>query len=488
MNGLIIYVPRGAVITGRIFGVDGRPATNTGVEALSVDGIPGPRVLTDDLGVYRIFGLAAGHYLVRAAAAAVAPGLEAPTRTEIDTELAELRRIYGEPNGRPGGAPSVVPPRATRPADAGAPAESVSQSRGLSPVFYPGTTRREEASTISLSEGEERSGADFALILSTTSEIQGTVLAPDGRPAAGVTVVVTSPGPLAAGALRPTDGRTDAAGHFRIANVVPGHYAIDARLTAEQLGEPTTNENRASLTRTIRLWATAEVDVIATNINGLLMQLLPAMTMSGRVTFEAGAMAPADVGKVRVTLNPLDRIGAAASRQGLVRADGRFMVDGILPGAYALEVSLPIGAGVGQTWWPRSANADGRELFDGPVKFGAEGGPSDVIITLSNRRAVLSGTFGGPDGRPAPSFFVVVMPADPALWQPLSRRVRSVRPATDGHYAFDGLPPGDYLVAALTDLDASALNDPVFLRGLAPAGVPVHVGEGEVVRQDLRLR
>lgn len=49
------------------------------------------------------------------------------------------------------------------------------------------------------------------------------------------------------------------------------------------------------------------------------------------------------------------------------------------------------------------------------------------------------------------------------------------------------LPAGDYLIAALTDLEPSDLVDLSFLERLAAGAVPVHLDEGERKIQDLRI-
>ena len=63
----------------------------------------------------------------------------------------------------------------------------------------------------------------------------------------------------------------------------------------------------------------------------------------------------------------------------------------------------------------------------------------------------------------------------------------STRPATNGAFALDGLPPGQYRVAVLTDLDPADLADSSFLDALAGAAVTVTLGEGERKTQDLRI-
>jgi hypothetical protein len=52
---------------------------------------------------------------------------------------------------------------------------------------------------------------------------------------------------------------------------------------------------------------------------------------------------------------------------------------------------------------------------------------------------------------------------------------------------FSDLPPGDYVIAALTDMEPSDLLDPSFLETLLPSGVTVRIDEGGRTIQDLRI-
>jgi hypothetical protein len=167
-----------------------------------------------------------------------------------------------------------------------------------------------------------------------------------------------------------------------------------------------------------------------------------------------------------------------------VGADGTFRITGIDPESYEIQVTGPE---LGQGWSMRSAMFDGRDLLDLPPVVTARLDLSGVVITMTDRRTELTGTLQTPAGTPAPDYFVIAFPSDPALWRAGSRRVKTARPATDGTFAIPDLPPGKYLLAALTDVTASHWNDPDFLRQAAPGGVPVAIGEGARVVQDLRL-
>jgi hypothetical protein len=61
------------------------------------------------------------------------------------------------------------------------------------------------------------------------------------------------------------------------------------------------------------------------------------------------------------------------------------------------------------------------------------------------------------------------------------------RPATDGSFTIKGLPPGEYFLAAPTDLESGEWNDPVLLDQLAPSSLRVVLRDGETTRRDLRI-
>ena len=82
---------------------------------------------------------------------------------------------------------------------------------------------------------------------------------------------------------------------------------------------------------------------------------------------------------------------------------------------------------------------------------------------------------------------MVVFPANRELWTPQSRRVKFVRPADDGTFGFRDLPAGEYLMAALADLDPPALDDPAFLDQLLGASVKVRINDGQPHTQHLRI-
>jgi uncharacterized protein (DUF2141 family) len=491
---VIVPMARGAVVEGTIRDETGRPMPGVVVYALDprkpemLGFSTSPRAdmtTTDDRGMYRIFGLPPGEYVIAAALSVVGDGETGRRRdAEVDALLASAARRAGQP-----AAPSLPPP----------PASTV----GYPLTYYPGVAAFGSAERMRFAAGDERVGLDFPLVPLPVVTIEGTVLRADGAPASAVQLSIDAEGPRAARfgtspilAVPPRDD-----GRFKYTGIVAGHYTLYARSRPEPSGAPA---GRAGLSANAppqtgpasRLYAIAEFDVIGQDVIGLSLVLVPGATVSGRVVFDAvSATAPEDLSTLQLRLQ---RPGGGVSvRQGTmiggalvsvppapVRADGTFSVYDVAPGRYRLTAAVP--DDIEQVWWLRSAMAGGRDLLDVPLEMSTEN-VDDLVLTFTDRRSELAGTLQSATGLPAPEYFVVAFPAERSLWLPESRRIKSARPDTAGAFSLRDLPGGDYLLAALTDLEPVDLEDSAFLEELAAQAVAVRIVDGERTVQDLRI-
>jgi hypothetical protein len=137
-------------------------------------------------------------------------------------------------------------------------------------------------------------------------------------------------------------------------------------------------------------------------------------------------------------------------------------------------------------WQPKSAFIDGRDAFDVPLDVGSTdvGG---LVVTYTDRPTELAGTIQDAAGRPAPEYWVIVFPSDKTFWTPQSRRIQAKRPSNDGRFSFPNLPPGEYLIAAVTDVEQGEWYDAGFLSRIVPAALRVPLAEGEKKMQDLKI-
>jgi hypothetical protein len=391
-------------------------------------------------------------------------------------------------------APGSVTPRVGVPGQG--PARSESSNRpatfGYAPIYYPGTPDPDQAATLVLAEDEELAGIDIGLQVVRTSAIDGRLSIPGGTLPPGTQVTLTrlgqrrgAPNTIISSANTQTP---DVAGDFRFTGVLPGKYRIVARamtMTPVSTPQPPAGSSTSSVaptasTPTRVFWALADVTIVDDDVTSLTMTLQPGLRLSGRIAFDAQTRTPpGDLTTVSLRLVEVNgAITFAAGGTG--RADGTFEISGILPGTYELSSAL-------SDWWLRSIVVDGRDVLDFPLEVGPTGDVSGAVATFTDRHTELSGTLQSAARVPAPDYFVVVFSADRSFWRPGSRRVRFTRPSTDGRFALRDLPAGDYLIAALTDMEPSDLLDQSFIEGLIPGAVAVRLDDGEKKTQDLRI-
>jgi Carboxypeptidase regulatory-like domain len=157
------------------------------------------------------------------------------------------------------------------------------------------------------------------------------------------------------------------------------------------------------------------------------------------------------------------------------------------PGGRGGGLGFGRGAILGGPWTLESVMVGGRDTLDFPLDIGPNEDVSNVVVTFTDRTQELSGTVQDASGRPASDFTIIVFPADTHYWQPQARRIASARPGTDGRFTFRGLPPGDYRMTAVSDVEPGEWYDPAFLSQLVQASIPISLGPGEKKVQDIRL-
>jgi len=188
VSNIDFTLARGGVITGRVTDSDGRPiiAERINMTMTDANGQPQPfnggnrlGYETDDRGVYRVYGLPAGHYLVSAGG-----------------------------GDRPG----------------------VSRRIRYPLTYYPDAVEQAQAQPVVVETGAVAESIDIRLGAPLkTYAVAGRVLDADsGQPAPGVPVNIgrqRGPGPGGGGA---SGGVTNADGTFRVTGLVPGRYSASA--------------------------------------------------------------------------------------------------------------------------------------------------------------------------------------------------------------------------------------------------------------------
>ena len=465
VTGVSIRMIRGAVIEGTVRDEFGRPAERA--QVVIVQRRPGDGALqlvlasgtplqsTDDRGMYRFYGLPPGDYIIGASnRSAAGQDLRGANDAEMQWAAAALKS--------PG-------PLATPPAP--------SQSLGSAPVYFPGVSDPADASPITVAAGEERTGADFTTMRVPTARVTGRVVGPDGGPARSVQMNVVPETRMVPILSEPMFARPLPDGSFSLSGVPPGRYVIAARASSIAGGA-------------VDLYALHIFEVNGRDVTDATVMLERGVQVRGRVVFEAStATPPKDVSTVTVRLNPSGTANVAVGTTPANAApDSTFVMPGVAPNDYRVSVNVPGRTGALPTWVMKSVVAGGRDLSDVPLRVLADSGIDDLVITLTDRVTEITGLLTDAVGRPAPEFSILVFPVDRTQWgQGSRRRLPATRPASDGRYRVAGLPPGEYFMVALTEIDANEMYDVAFLESLIPAALKFALAEGEKKVQDLKL-
>lgn len=487
-----LKLARGAVITGSVRDAENEPLTNLDVRVEATTAVGTTRAFlaqtkTDDQGVYRIFELPAGSYVISARPSSSARGdMVAPTDAEIDAALKELRSRPAASAGPIAGSPAIrnVPSRA--------PARPVDFVR----VFHPSVFDAADAGVVTVGAGEERAGVDVVVRLLETAAVSGRVLNLGNRPPSEVEITLNKTGQtgMQGGATR-TIARAD--GTFRLAGVTPGRYLVSARAMTSALFSASYGKPDALAPADFASCATAtqELQLIGDDANDVSLTLRPCLKIEGHVRFitsDPAAPALAQPG-VTITFQPATEtkrpMYMPIRLPAVPDANGRFVLGqfgDVLPGAYHLVVNLPEQAGRG--WRLESGTANGQDVLDRPLVIGSDAAsPISLDLTFTDRDTSLSGTIEVALPRLAVEYTVVVFPTNRDWWSLPYRRVKAARAAANGQFVIHDLPAGEYFMAALSDLAPDEWRDREFLSLIAPVAMRVTIAPGEQKIQNFKI-
>jgi len=471
---------RGAVIAGRIHDDLGRPAVDVPVRAyrdgsVSAAALPvltNNGATTDARGQYRIFGLEPGSYVI---AARVTGDIARAARTLPDARVDELLSML-QRGQRSGFASKVA---------------NVGESTGsYAPMLYPGTTNVEQARVLTVTAGQEMTGIDFAIEAIRVSTVSGVVRLPGGAPAAGATVMLTRIPRSTVIASFTTPALTAAAapdGTFSVGQVTPGAYRATVRYrppaapVASGSVEAFSTDG-GSTTSAQTLWASADLSTSGADLSGLALTVGPGAMFRGKVVFERDGVAQPVPATVTGLMIDLQSMSTGTNVFGPARPDGSFAISAppghtLRLGVYHRELD-PLWALGGAT------GPDGANWLDAPFELT---GDAEVTITFTNRRTELSGRLQTVGGAPVSDLFVIAFSTDRQFWGIETRRVQAVRPAADGAFVIKDLPPGEYFLGALVDVDAGDWLRRGFLESIAGASTKVTIADGGKTVQNLQI-
>jgi hypothetical protein len=442
-----INLPRGGVVTGIVVDENGEPSPGTQVRVMRFVMRTGEKTLeqsgsdqTDDRGIYRVYGLQPGDYLVSAAPRNSNLGdMRQTMMAEIEAVMRQLQAAgidadagrggggrggggagAGGGGGRGGGRGFEQGPLGGRGQAlidrANALQQQLQQNDqeqpvAYAPVYYPGTTTPSGASNVTLGVGEERSGVDFQLQLVPTARIEGVVTNADGSMPPGTQVTLVpqdQAGVPQIPGLNTSTSRSMQNGRFQFTGVAPGQYRLMARAVIRaQDANPQAQAGRGAAAAaeqggrggrggpgTIQqvLWASMDLTVSGQNITDIVVGLQPGLSLNGRVTFEGTSLPPpTDLTRVRVNLTTRGQqlFEGGAMPPAQVDASGRFTINGVAPGRYSISGGVP-GGGQARQGGPATGQPGGASAPQWVLKSAMAGGRDilDFPLTIEPNQEV----------------------------------------------------------------------------------------------------
>jgi hypothetical protein len=421
-----VRMVRGGVITGTVTDSSGAPLAALGVSAVRVrdlegratflPGSSGMPARTDDRGVYRIYGITPGVYLVVAG------------HTQLNW------------------------------------AAAYTPYEGDAPTFFPSATR-DTAAEVTVRPGQEVVGIDIRYRDERGRRVTGKLALPaPADDSDGVNLTLTHVASGAVVAVHWVSAReTDAP--FSLDGVADGDYELQAQL----YGRDGPGGASAPLPVTVR----------GADVTGLRLTLAPLASLSGNVVVEPAPeslralpackeRAPTLLAQevlvvarreARADGQPARRTGQA--REAAPEASGAFTLRGLEPGAYRFEARpldenfyaqpFQLPAGARPTAGAVKASATNAARAPGPVQLGAGQQLGGLSVRLAAGAAGVAGRVSVAEstGTPPVTFGALrvhLVPAEraradePAFYYETS-------PTADGSFTLKHLAPGRYFLA-----------------------------------------
>jgi 5-hydroxyisourate hydrolase-like protein (transthyretin family) len=426
---LIFRLIPAAVITGRVFDEDGEPVSGATVMASRETYDEGRRTLatrgsasTDDLGDFRLFGLAPGRYFISA--------------TERSWGQVEGDKEFSEGSGQ-------------------------TREQGYTKTYYPGTPDVARATAINVKEGDEIPGADIALKQVTVHRIRGRVLNQmTHKPGQDVVVLLTPRTKRQEWDFAGQPNVQKADGSFEIPNVVPGAYTLVAFWFDQTEGK---NHSAAQ-----------KIDVGDSDVEGVQLTIGAGSTVQGRVVWEGKPGLERD--ELSISASPTEMMFELG---GQARVDGnqQFTLRDLMEGDVRLQVS-----GVSKDCYVKQITF-GQTFIKDDVISVAKGANPVLEITVSSRGARVQGSVADKDGLPAAGVWVVAVPDEAR--RTTFRLFKSQTTDQYGKFDLHGLAPGEYKFFAWEGVENNAWEDDDFLKPFEPQGAKLEVRDEDSTKVNL---
>ena len=341
---------------------------------------------------------------------------------------------------------------------------------------YPSAINDADAQPVVVS-AEAVGPIEIRLQRNRTFRITGMAIDSSGVPIANLSVNLVSVRP---GGSSSSSIDTKPGGQFIASGVTPGDYAIQVSTGDWHFPNPENKQHREIG------YAPVRVDV--EDIDGLVVATSKPAKVAGRMVFEGGAPQQG-TSKLSVMTAPDDLTGRGSMIFGpqtsaAVRDDLSFELDGLFGPQLLMVMGPPRG------WIVKSVKYRGDDVTDTAVEFKSSTDPRLLEVTLTNQGAIVTGRVLGDDGKESPDAYVVMLPGDVTRWRPFPG-MPAITPKADGTFTIGPVRAGEYVIAAVTGMSMARLFEPSaraeIAERIAKGGERIILVENDKHSIDLRI-
>ena len=341
---------------------------------------------------------------------------------------------------------------------------------------YPSAINDADAQPVVVS-AEAVGPIEIRLQRNRTFRITGMAIDSSGVPIANLSVNLVSVRP---GGSSSSSIDTKPGGQFIASGVTPGDYAIQVSTGDWHFPNPENKQDREIG------YAPVRVDV--EDIDGLVVATSKPAKVAGRMVFEGGAPQQG-TSKLSVMTAPDDLTGRGSMIFGpqtsaAVRDDLSFELDGLFGPQLLMVMGPPRG------WIVKSVKYRGDDVTDTAVEFKSSTDPRLLEVTLTNQGAIVTGRVLGDDGKESPDAYVVMLPGDVTRWRPFPG-MPAITPKADGTFTIGPVRAGEYVIAAVTGMSMARLFEPSaraeIAERIAKGGERIILVENDKHSIDLRI-
>jgi hypothetical protein len=421
LRNIVVRESPSAVITGRVINQDSSPLSGAQIRALRFTYTGGKRQLhlaasatSNDLGEYRLYGLAPANYYVNAELISSSDsGQLRDSEQSLKGALAEERTEF------------------------------------YVKTFYPQSSDLFGAQPVSVKAADQLGGIDICILQNKLVQIRGRITNPVGSQSIrGTLISLMRNESDALGSFKAITTSPDAEGNFAFHRVSPGLYILSA----------------ISQQRKADFSVQQTIDIKNEDVIDLQVVMAPTATVSGRVLTEGNK--PLNLGSIRVLFEP-ESSTATGMTLADVNADGTFSTPGILPVPYRLKIF-----GMPDTFYVRTIQMGLANVENQIIDLSHPTGSIEIV--LSPAMGMISGSVVDEQQQRVDGARIVLVPDPPHREQYALYKITT---SQGGAFELYGVAPGNYKLFAWRDVEPDAYFDPDFLANFEDQGRPIAIDE-----------